>query len=76
MQQQPRTADGVEIVEGLVVFTNEMRTGVVRAGHRSYEEGWFDVEYADGRRVMMNGDRVATRFEGRDALAEHTGGRA
>lgn len=68
-----KTADGVEIVEGLVVFTNEMQVGVVRLGrHRASDDGWFDVEYApdaDGysRRVMQNGDRVATRFEGRSA---------
>lgn len=68
-----RTADGVDIVDGLIVWTNEMRPGVVRLDrYRTSDDGWFDVECPPdgsgrGRRVMQNGERVATRFEGRDA---------
>lgn len=60
-----RTADGATVTDGLAVFTNEMRVGVVRTDrYRTADDGWFDVEYADGRRVMQNGERVATRFDG------------
>lgn len=59
------TADGITIVEGLPVITNEMRVGLVRTDrYRTSDDGWFDVEYADGRKVMQNGERVATRFRG------------
>ena len=59
------TDDGVAIVEGLPVITNEMTVGVVRLDRfRTSDDGWFDVEYAGGRRVMMNGERVTTRFRG------------
>lgn len=62
-----RTYDGVPIVEGLAVFTNEMKVGLVRTDRvRASDDGWFDVEYADGRRVMQNADRVATHFTGLD----------
>jgi len=61
------TTDGVPITEGLPVFTNEMRVGVVRLGRHRHSPGWFDVESiadADGpaRTVMQNGERVATVF--------------
>lgn len=60
-----KTADGVDIVEGMPVITNEMQAGLVRLDrYRASDDGWFDVEYADGRRVMQNGERVATRFRG------------
>jgi predicted RNA-binding Zn-ribbon protein involved in translation (DUF1610 family) len=58
-----RTTDGIDIVDGLAVITNEFRVGVVRLDRpRALDDGWFDVEYADGRRVMQNGERIATRF--------------
>lgn len=59
------TDDGVKIVDGLPVITNEMTVGLVRTDRfRTAQDGWFDVEYADGRRVMQNGERVTTRFRG------------
>jgi hypothetical protein len=59
------TDDGVKIVDGLPVITNEMTVGLVRTDrYRTAHDGWFDVEYAGGRRVMMNGERVTTRFRG------------
>jgi len=69
------TVDGVKIVDGLVVWTNEMRPGTVRLDQWSqWNPDWFDVEYPGvdgqpGRRVMQNAERVATRFEGRAAQA-------
>ena len=62
------TWDGVPIVPGLVVFTNEMRVGVVE--DHDYGQGWFDVRYATGGAVLQNAERVATHFEGRSAAAE------
>lgn len=65
MTDNLRTTDGVEIVEGLVVWTNEFRIGrVTFKRHRVSDDGWFDVEYPEGRTVMQNGERVATKFEG------------
>lgn len=64
-----RTADGVVVCDGMIVFTNEMSPGRVDLAALD-SGGWFDVEYADGSRVMQNGERVATRFEGRAAAAE------
>lgn len=66
-----KTWDGVPITHGLAVFTNEMRVGLVEADRvRASDDGWFDVRYADGRRVMQNAERVATRFEGRNAAEQ------
>jgi len=89
-----RTADGVQILQGLRVFTNDLDRGVIDLtgelgdGDRyrrpaNYEwHGpenrwvlWFDVvtevnykgEPTNGERCMQSHDRVATRFEGRDA---------
>lgn len=55
---------GTPIVPGLVVFTNEMRVGVVQPPrYRPGPEGWFDVAYpGGGGTVMQNPERVATRF--------------
>lgn len=59
--QAGTTSDGVEIRDGLAVYTNEWRVGVVDTSRmRATSDGWFDVVYLDGRRVMQNGDRVAT----------------
>jgi len=75
-----RTADGVEIVEGLRVYTNDLERGVIRLDRAEWEwygsEGkyhlWFEVEVdhnykgepVNGERVLQSDDRVATRFEG------------
>lgn len=70
--QAGKTADGVQIADGLVVWTNEMAVGRVDLGRmRTFSDGWFDVVYADGKRVLMNGERVATRFQGRSAEKVH-----
>ena len=68
------TVDGVPIVPGLVVWTNEYRPGTVLAERfpMGNPPEWFDVEYASGGRVMQNPERVAVVFEGKrasDALA-------
>jgi hypothetical protein len=82
------TDDGVKIVDGLPVITNEMTVGLVRADrYRTAHDGWFDVEYANGGRVMQNGERVTTRFRGLNGvrvaadewaalMAEKAGGQA
>lgn len=64
-----KTSDGVAIVDGLPVITNEFRVGVVDLSRPCSDPDWFDVRYpADenghARTVMQNGDRVATRFRG------------
>lgn len=61
-----KTANGIEITDGLIVITNEMRAGKVLASTATID-GWFDVEYASGGRVMQNAERVATFFAGRSA---------
>lgn len=74
-----KTADGIPIVEGLAVITNEIKAGFVRTDHvRPWSEGWFDVEYPargdyPARRVLQNGERVATRFGGLSAAEELKG---
>lgn len=78
-EQQPEvygeTWDGVPITPGLVVFTNEMRAGVVVPGsHREHNPGWFDVEYRNGGKVMQDASRVATHFNLRDALVTYREG--
>lgn len=76
------TADRRVITSGLRVFTNNLDTGVIDLSRAEYEwHGgedryvlWFDVMVDttyDGKptqqRVMQSDDRVATRFEGRQA---------
>ena len=63
------TADGVAIVDALAVITNDMRAGRVDLSSvTAWSEGWFDVVHADGSRSLMNGERVAARFEGKSAV--------
>jgi len=77
------TADRVEIVQGLRVFTNNLDRGTVDLSRAEWEwhgpEGkhhlWFDVvtefDYkgnrSGGARVMQSDDRVATRYDGKTA---------
>lgn len=76
------TADRVRIVNGLRVFTNNLDRGVVNLDRAEYEWNraekrwvlWFYVdldtsykgEPATGRELQSD-DRVATRFQGRNA---------
>lgn len=68
------TTDGVEITHGLRVFTNNLDRGTVDLERNVFTEGWFDVvldtdykgQPTTGR-TMQNGERVATRFQGKDA---------
>lgn len=76
------TADRKPITDGMRVFTNNLDRGVVDLSHAEYEwHGgeeryvlWFDVlldtsykgEPMTGRELQSD-DRVATRFEGKDA---------
>ncbi|AVP41937.1 hypothetical protein SEA_JSQUARED_97 [Mycobacterium phage Jsquared] len=77
-----RTADGQNIKQGMRVFTNNLDRGVVDLSRAEFEWHavenryvlWFDVlvdTTYDGktveRRDMQSDDRVATRFNGRDA---------
>lgn len=55
-----RTANGVEIVEGLRVWDNNLRRVVVGKADR-YDIGWYDMLTVEGgRSSMMNGDRMTT----------------
>ncbi|WP_460866590.1 ubiquitin family protein [Nocardioides pakistanensis] len=63
-----RTADGVEIVDGLAVWDYDLGRGTVRLPRDGYNgvdsptwDGWFDVVGDDGARTLMNGERVVTR---------------
>ena len=77
-----RTADGVEIRQGLRVFTNNLDRGSIDLSRADFEwngsEGryvlWFDVVLDTSYRgvpttgrELQSDDRVATRFEGRSA---------
>jgi hypothetical protein len=62
-----RTADGVLITPGLRVFTIDCAWGTVE-GPALGSPDWFDVRYDDGRRPMLNGERMSTRdLDGRTA---------
>lgn len=76
------TADRVEIVDGLRVFTNNLDRGVIDLSRADYEWHagenryvlWFDVVVDTSYkgeplqdRVMQSDDRVATRFDGKSA---------
>jgi hypothetical protein len=77
-----KTADGVPLADGLRVFTNNLDRGVVDLSRAEFEwHGgenryvlWFDVqldtsykgEPTSGRELQSD-DRVATRFEGKQA---------
>ena len=54
-----KTSDGIEIIVGMTVYTNEVRVGVVHTAPD--ESGWFDVRYADESRCLQNGERVSAR---------------
>ena len=76
------TADRKPIVNGLRVFTNNLDRGVIDLSRANYEWNgvenryvlWFDVELdtsykgePTSGRELQSDDRVATRFEGKDA---------
>lgn len=76
------TADRKPIVDGLRVFTNNLDRGVIDLSRAEYEwHGgerryvlWFDVQLDTSYKgepktghELMSDDRVATRFEGKDA---------
>lgn len=76
------TADRKPIVNGLRVFTNNLDRGVVDLSRANYEWNgvenryvlWFDVQLdtsykgePKSGRELQSDDRVATRFEGKDA---------
>lgn len=66
---------GTPITPGLAVWTNEFRVGVVTGVDEAKVrapgfDGWFDVLYADGRKVMQNADRVSTVVEKRVKAAD------
>lgn len=54
-----KTANGVEITHGLRVWDNDLACGSVDLSSLK-SDGWFDVVREDGRRVLMNAERVTT----------------
>jgi hypothetical protein len=73
-----RTADGVEIVDGLRVWTNDIETGTVdlvfRGGaqvevnqNTGAEEWWFYVNLDKGSFKLMSESRVTTKWKGQQA---------
>lgn len=65
-----RTADGVEIVEGLRVMTNNFEVGTVtldprphseRNRNNGHVEWWFYVRLDRGELQLMSESRVSTR---------------
>lgn len=77
------TTDGVQIVQGLRVFTNNLDRGTIDLARASYDwhepeqrwQLWFDVvldhDHKDNpiiSQIELQSDcRVATRYDGRDA---------
>ena len=77
------TTDGVQIVQGLRVFTNNLDRGTINLERGSYEwhgpedrwQLWFEVvldhDYkgnaVTGQSELQSDCRVTTRFDGRDA---------
>lgn len=72
------TADRYPITNGMRVWTNDLRPGVVNLERASLEHNWNDhtnalwfhvVEDGDphGRGVLQSHDRVAKRFNGKEA---------
>lgn len=55
-----RTADGVEIVDGMRVWDYNLDAGVVDLS-RLDSGGWFDVKTDGGGRSYMNAERVCVR---------------
>ena len=74
-----KTADGVKIVDGLRVWTNDLETGRINMEDVSFEQNentgeifmWFRVirDYRMERGVLQSNDRVAVRnpFDGKTA---------
>lgn len=60
-----RTADGVPITDGLVVWTNDLRPAVVALSESDHDrphwDGWFQVLELDGHPHLCNGERMAVR---------------
>lgn len=62
----PLTDDGKPVVDGLIVFTNDWRWGVVvKVDHgnewtRSASDLWHEVKYPDGRSNQYNAERMTT----------------
>lgn len=60
-----RTADGVEITDGLWVWDNDLRLGTVDFAksrpERETWDGWFYVRHATTGWSLVNGERMATR---------------
>lgn len=60
-----RTADGVEITDGLRVWDNDLRSGVVDFAacpiNHAYWDGWFAIKHDEGGYSMVNGERMTTR---------------
>lgn len=76
MNYAGRTEDGVKIIHGMAVWTNEMMAGTVDLSDVG-TDGWFHVAYDLGgdngyRRVLMNAERIATTFDGCRAV-DHLG---
>lgn len=55
-----KTADGVEITQGLRVWDYNLERGEVDLTHLD-SQGWFDVNVDSGGRSYMNAERVCTR---------------
>jgi hypothetical protein len=76
MREVEKTADGVDIVEGLRVWDNNLNRGVVHlpADYLRGDTEWFEVLVDMDSKGnpksgwdLMDKTRVATRFDGVDA---------
>lgn len=64
-----RTADGVEITDGLAVWDYDLRPGYVNLKRLS-DDGWFEVcQHGSSRGSMMDAERVVTRHPSTHQLA-------
>ena len=74
LSRTPMTANGVEIVAGLRVWTNDMRKATVQSLDSAFQELndeiWFDV-VEDGKqhRTLCSETRCTTRHPGTGAKA-------
>lgn len=55
-----KTADGVEITDGMRVWDYNLDRGVVDLS-RMGTDGWFDVRTDTGGRSFMNAERICVR---------------
>jgi hypothetical protein len=54
------TADDHEIVDGLHVWTNDLKRGYIHLGYavREMPDRWYTIQHDDGTQSLMNAKRL------------------